>query len=53
MKEKKQKNWRPRKKQVQALKALIEEEELESIGGIFLQNMRTDEIKNETNEIKK
>ena len=32
---KKQKNWRPRKKQVEALKALIEEEELESIEGFF------------------
>ena len=52
-KKKKQKNWRPRKKQVEALKALIEEEELESIEGIFPKNMRTDEIKNETNEIKK
>ena len=40
------------KKQVEALKALTEEE-LESIERLFPQNMETDEIKNEIHEIKK
>ena len=39
------------KKQVEALKALTEEE-LESIGEHFAKDMRTDEIKNEIDEIK-
>ena len=42
-------------KQVQALKALKSEanKELESIEGIFPKNMKTNEIKNEINEIRK
>ena len=40
-------------KQVKALKALKSEEELESIEGLFPKYMRTDEIKNEIDEIKK
>ena len=42
-------------KQVEALKALKSEEdqELESIEGIFPKNMRTNEIKNEIEDIKK
>ena len=40
-------------KQVQALKALKWEEELESTVGLFQKNMRTDEIKNEIYKIKK
>ena len=40
-------------KQFEALKHLKPEEELESIEGLFPKNMRTDEIKNETYEIKK
>ena len=42
-------------KQVQALKALKSEanQELESIEGIFPKNMRTNEIKNEIDEIRK
>ena len=40
------------KKQVEALKA-ITEKELESIEGLFPKNSRTDEIKNEKDEIKK
>ena len=40
-------------KQVEALKALKTEEEIESIEGLFLKNMRTDEIKNKIYEIKK
>ena len=40
-----------RKKQVEALKVLTEE--LESIEGLFQKNMRTDEIKNEIDNIKK
>ena len=40
-------------KQFEALKHLKPEEELESFEGLFPKNMRTDEIKNETYEIKK
>ena len=42
-------------KQVEALLALKQEEnqELESIEGLFPNNMRTNEMKNETDEIKK
>ena len=40
------------KKQVEALKALTEEE-IESIEGLFTKNMGTDEIKNEIDQIKK
>ena len=40
------------KKQVEALKSLTEEE-LESIEGLFPENMRADKIKNKTDEIKK
>ena len=41
------------KAQVETLKALKLEEELESIERLFPKNMRTDEIKNEIYETKK
>ena len=42
-------------KQVEALKALKTEgnQELESVEGVFLNKMRTNEIENEIDEIKK
>ena len=49
-------NWRTKKKQVKALEVLKSEEnkeEIKSVEGVFPKGMRTNEIKNQTDEIKK